>query len=198
MSNGQPEMETFCFDLKKKTLPLPRIPTNIVYYKRQLRIYNLGIHSGKDNKGQCYVWIEGEAGRRAQKVGSCLKKHIEENDIENRKISWLKTREIEIRKDKPLSIFMKTDFNTSEVEVDLHKKLQKGRPVAMQSLSNHLIPLWPTGKPLSVPKLNDLRFLMHLIPNDAKPLYRSLFSNNTVEDDIDGFDGDLDFDIRDE
>lgn len=52
MKNAEkdPDLETFCFDLEK-TLPLPRIPINIVYYKRQLCIYNLGIHSGKGNKG---------------------------------------------------------------------------------------------------------------------------------------------------
>lgn len=80
MTNAEkdPDLETFCFDLEK-TLPLPRIPTNIVYYKRQLCIYNLGIHSGKDNKGHCYVWVEGEAGRGSQEVGSCLVKHFKEN-----------------------------------------------------------------------------------------------------------------------
>lgn len=68
--------ECLTFDLEK-TLPLPRIPTNIVFYKRQLWVYNLGIHSGKLNRGFCYVWCENEAGRGAQEVGSCLLKHIE-------------------------------------------------------------------------------------------------------------------------
>lgn len=79
MKNAEkdPDLETICFDLEK-TLPLPRIPTNIVYYKRQLCIYNLGIHSGKDNKRHCYVWVEGEAGRGSQEVGSCLVKHFKE------------------------------------------------------------------------------------------------------------------------
>lgn len=59
-----------------KTLPLPRVPTNVVFYKRQLWVYNCGIHSGTTNKGYCYTWVEGESGRRAQEVGSCLIKHI--------------------------------------------------------------------------------------------------------------------------
>lgn len=63
--------ECLTYDLEK-TLPLPRIPTSIVFYKRQLWLYNCGIHAGSDDSGHCYVWIEGEAGRGAQEVGSCL------------------------------------------------------------------------------------------------------------------------------
>lgn len=71
------EYECLTFDLQK-TLPLPRIPTNIVFYKRQLWVYNAGVHSGSDNRGYCYVWPEGVAGRGAQEVGSCLMKHIQD------------------------------------------------------------------------------------------------------------------------
>lgn len=67
--------ECLTFDLEK-TLPLPRIPTSIIFYKRQLWLYNCGIHPGSDNNGHCYIWIEGEAGRGAQEVGSCLIKYI--------------------------------------------------------------------------------------------------------------------------
>lgn len=67
--------ETLTFDMEK-TLPLPRIPTNIVFYKRQLWLYNCGIHAGSNDIGYCFVWVEGEAGRGAQEVGSCLKKFI--------------------------------------------------------------------------------------------------------------------------
>lgn len=63
--------ECLTFDLEK-TLPLPRIPTSIVFYKRQLWLYNCGIHAGSNDCGHCYVWIEGEAGRGAQEVGSCM------------------------------------------------------------------------------------------------------------------------------
>ena len=75
MAKENEKYECLTFDLEK-TLPLPRIPTNIVFYKRQLWVYNCGIHNGKQDQGFCYVWAEGVAGRGAQEVGSCLLKHI--------------------------------------------------------------------------------------------------------------------------
>ncbi|CAH1110371.1 unnamed protein product [Psylliodes chrysocephalus] len=69
-------LEVLTFDMEK-TLRLPRIPTNVIFYKRQICLYNTGIHSCKYNKAFCYIWVEGSAGRGAQEVGSCLLKHIE-------------------------------------------------------------------------------------------------------------------------
>lgn len=70
------ELETLTFDMQK-TLPLPKVPTSIAYYKRQLNFYNLGIHSGSTGKGQFNLWMETEASKGTQEVGSCLKLHIE-------------------------------------------------------------------------------------------------------------------------
>ncbi|XP_039291195.1 uncharacterized protein LOC111052803 [Nilaparvata lugens] len=70
------KLECLTFDLEK-TLPLPRIPTNVIFYKRQLWFYNAGVHSLGTGRGFCYVWTESEAGRGAQEIGSCLLKHIE-------------------------------------------------------------------------------------------------------------------------
>lgn len=70
-------LECLTFDLEK-TLPLPRLPTGILFYKRQLWLYNLGVHSGSNNTGYFYIWLENEAGRGAQEIGSCLFKHIME------------------------------------------------------------------------------------------------------------------------
>jgi hypothetical protein len=46
-------LEVPTFNLQK-ALPLPRIPTNTVYYKRQLMFYNLGIHSGAETIPSSY------------------------------------------------------------------------------------------------------------------------------------------------
>ncbi|CAG9825752.1 unnamed protein product [Phaedon cochleariae] len=69
-------IETLCYDMEK-VLGLPKLPTNIVYYKRQLSIFNEGIHSGSTNTPYCFLWKEGVAGRGAQEVGSCIKKFID-------------------------------------------------------------------------------------------------------------------------
>ncbi|XP_050504305.1 uncharacterized protein LOC126883102 [Diabrotica virgifera virgifera] len=69
-------LETLSYDMEK-VLGLPKLSTNIVYYKRQLGIYNEGIHSASTNTPYCFLWKEGVAGRGAQEVGSCLKKYIE-------------------------------------------------------------------------------------------------------------------------
>lgn len=74
-AQNSPSVECLTFDLEK-TLPLPRIPTNIALYKRQLWFYNSGIHSASNDTGHCYVWVEGEAERGAQEVDSCLIKYI--------------------------------------------------------------------------------------------------------------------------
>lgn len=43
-------LETLTVDLEN-THCLPRSPTSIVFYKRQLHLHNLGIRSGRDEKG---------------------------------------------------------------------------------------------------------------------------------------------------
>lgn len=83
------ELETLTFDMEK-TLPLPRLSTNIIFYKRQLWLYNCGIHTGKNNNAFCNLWIEGQAGRGAQEVGSCIKKYVRDKVPETvkRLILW--------------------------------------------------------------------------------------------------------------
>lgn len=77
LARAQASTTTECltFDLQK-TLPLPRLPTGILFYKRQIWLYNLGIHAGSNNRGFFNLWTENEAGRGAQEVGSYLMKHI--------------------------------------------------------------------------------------------------------------------------
>ena len=59
------------FDLHS-TLPTPRLSSNIVYYKRQLMVYNLGIHDCNTELGHMHVWHEGVASRGAQEISSCI------------------------------------------------------------------------------------------------------------------------------
>lgn len=75
--------ETLTYDMQK-TLPLPRLSTNILFYKRQLWLYNCGIYAGKEKKSTFNIWIEGDAGRGAQEVGSCLRKYILGDNISDK------------------------------------------------------------------------------------------------------------------
>lgn len=60
------------FDLQK-TFPLPKISTNVAYYRRQLTLYNLGVQNLASEQAYMYLWHEGIASRGAQEIGSCLK-----------------------------------------------------------------------------------------------------------------------------
>ena len=63
------------FGLYTRNFTLPLNGTRAVSYTH-LDVYK---RQGKGNKGYCYVWVEGKAGRGAQEVGSCLLHHIEYN-----------------------------------------------------------------------------------------------------------------------
>lgn len=78
MAKTNDHLEVLTFNMKK-TLPNGKIfsmsrRNNMVFYNRQLWLYNCGAHSGKTGKGFCYVWVEGTADRGPQEVGSALKK----------------------------------------------------------------------------------------------------------------------------
>lgn len=69
-------IETLTYDMEK-VLSLPKLPTNIVYYKRQLSVFNEGIYQGSNAQSYFFIWKEGITGRGAQEVGSCLQTMIE-------------------------------------------------------------------------------------------------------------------------
>lgn len=70
------DFEVITADMQK-ILNLPNITTSIVYYLRQLNLYNFGIHIGSTGIGIMNVWTEDEASKGTQEVGSCLKAQIE-------------------------------------------------------------------------------------------------------------------------
>ncbi|CAH1646166.1 unnamed protein product [Spodoptera littoralis] len=307
----EPNVECLTFDLEK-TLPLPRIPTNIVFYKRQLWVYNSGIHRASDDKGFCYVWVEGEAGRGAQEVASCLLRFIQnelrentehlilwsdscggqnrnikitlmlktalhshttlktismrflepghtflpndtdfskietkikeydriytvedymnimkhakirnplhikrmnneqflgcsniEQGIVNRKVfrnkkkvNWLMTKEILLKKDFRYSIFMRIDFESEFDELFIKKRLGRGGGEEVEIVMSELVQLWPDGKEIAQAKLNDLRSMEHLIPADCRAFYENLRGNDQILDDLDGYGTIPDFELE--
>lgn len=66
----------FTFDLQK-SLPFPVLTCSIAYYKRNMYVYNLGIHElSEEENAFMYAWDETIASRGAQEIGSCIRKHI--------------------------------------------------------------------------------------------------------------------------
>jgi len=68
------------FDLQK-TLICPVITCGVAYYKRQLSVYNLGVHNLEDNSASIFMWDESKAGRGASEIGSCLLQYVKSQMI---------------------------------------------------------------------------------------------------------------------
>ena len=77
LAAADPDVDMLTFDLEQ-SLATPLISTNVVFYKRQLWTYNLGIHCAATGKGYMHMWDESVASRGSQEVASCLYKHLNE------------------------------------------------------------------------------------------------------------------------
>ena len=76
------ELLVFTFDMEK-TQPLPKMNTSVVFYKRQLWVYNVGIHTCHDNQGFMCLWTEGEAKRGSSEVCSSIFSFLRNISLEN-------------------------------------------------------------------------------------------------------------------
>lgn len=77
----------FTFDLMK-TLPTPLLTTGIVYYKRQLWTFCLGIHDHEEDNGYMKVWDETVASRGSCEVASCLLQYFKMKKLKKEIIAW--------------------------------------------------------------------------------------------------------------
>jgi hypothetical protein len=64
------------FDFEQN-LPLPHIPTNDIFYLRQLWVYVFGIHDCATNEASMFVWPESIAHRGSNEVVSCLHQYLQ-------------------------------------------------------------------------------------------------------------------------
>lgn len=116
-------------------------------------------------------------------------------DVAKSKVSWLSCHEIQLIKEQPTTLFMKSDLSQEYQIVNIEKQ-GRGRKPSIKDIE--LSPLWPDGRPLSSEKLKDLTELYKLVPQDVQEFYKVLLSSNTAqfEDDIDGFGASIDFETE--
>ncbi|KAJ4429628.1 hypothetical protein ANN_21829 [Periplaneta americana] len=76
--NACNEMYVATFDLQK-ALPFPKLTTSTAYYKRNMYVYNFGIHSFNQSTAFMYMWDETEGGRGSQEIASCIRSHLKMN-----------------------------------------------------------------------------------------------------------------------
>ena len=69
------EVDMITFDLEQ-SLPTPKLSTNLVFYKRQMWTYNLGIHDCSNEMGYMCMWPECVASRGSQEISSCSLKYF--------------------------------------------------------------------------------------------------------------------------
>ncbi|KAF2889432.1 hypothetical protein ILUMI_16741, partial [Ignelater luminosus] len=129
-----------------------------------------------------------------------------EKDITNRKkttndskVNWLTIKELKVIKDKPYSIFYKTTYNDTQSYQEINiKKRGKGRPSSSSSniFVQRLKILWPEGKSIAQAKADDLKSILHLIPVADHSFYTNIVDDTNIEEDIDGYNGELDFQIE--
>ena len=66
---------TFIFDMMS-TLPLPKLESNLAFYKRQLWMYVEGLHNDLNNTGYMYTWLESQSGKGSREVCNVLYQHF--------------------------------------------------------------------------------------------------------------------------
>jgi hypothetical protein len=66
---------THTFDMQS-TMPLPKVENNLAFYKRQLWLYNEGVHNHVTNKSTMFLWLEHEAGKGSHEICAVLYQHM--------------------------------------------------------------------------------------------------------------------------
>ena len=85
LSQSDPETLTITFDLQQ-SLPTPLLTVNVVYYKRQLWTFNLGVHNCRTGVGHMHMWSENEGSRGSQEIGSCVLAFLKEHSGQSKRL----------------------------------------------------------------------------------------------------------------
>ena len=81
-AKGNRSLIAFTFDMQS-TKPIPKLNTSVVFYKRQLWVYNLGIHTLHDDQGIMAMWTENEGKRGSKEVCSAILAFLKNVDLQN-------------------------------------------------------------------------------------------------------------------
>ena len=81
-AKGNKFLFEFSFDMAK-TQPLPKLNTSVVFYSRQLWIYNLGINTFHNNHGIMSMWTEAKRGSR--EICSCIFEFLSTVDLSGKR-----------------------------------------------------------------------------------------------------------------
>ena len=85
LSQSDSDTQTITFDLQQ-SLQTPLLMVNVVYYKRQLWTFNLGIHCCRTGVGHMHMWHEKEGSRGSQEIGSCVLAFLKENPVSSKRL----------------------------------------------------------------------------------------------------------------
>lgn len=98
--------------------------------------------------------------------------------IEGAKLNWLETRNIINRKTETLTLNFKSDFDGTEQQANLSKKLSTENLF----VNSDLEPLFRNGRPITTAKFNDLMELIKYIPMKYHDFYKGLKCEQTDND----------------
>jgi len=125
-----------------------------------------------------------------------------EKKITNRKVSvsgdkinWLQTRRIKLCRSHPFSLFMSQTLSDENfIEINIEKRC-RGRLLndILFPSETLLTQLWLNGKEINKAKLDDIKSIKHLIPADAHEFYTNFTGNSVIEEDVNGYNENLDF-----
>lgn len=75
LAMNDPDIYVICIDLQK-ALPFPILSVSDAYYKRNMYVYNCGVHVLATEKGFFYVWDESKGSRGSQEIAACVLNHF--------------------------------------------------------------------------------------------------------------------------
>lgn len=117
------------------------------------------------------------------------------NDVNAKKVSWLKSHEILLDKNHTTIIKMKRTIGDEFQIVSIAKT-----GVQLDPWGIDLVQLWHNGRSVLKEKVKDSRSMLQLIPEENKQFYSFIdnVKTNEFEEDVDGYAEELYFEIDNE